>query len=694
MPELFIEIGTEEIPAGYIEPALKYLASTLSDYLATNRIAAGDAQWMGTPRRLVVQVPDVIAQQEDVVETHLGPSIKIAYDADGNPTKAAIGFAKGKGLDVADLTTEATPKGDVLCAKVEVKGRPVADILNEYLPELITGIPFPKKMRWAAKKLPFARPVHWIVALFDGQPLSFEFEGVACGNTSYGHRFLKPDAFQVDGLASYLKQSEAHKLMVDPAARRDSIQKQVESIAKEVKGKVREDADLLDTVNYLVEYPVAVRGEFEEEYLELPKELLVITMKTHQKYFPVWNGDELLPYFITISNMPVDGGKEIQHGNQRVLRARLEDARFFYDEDRKRKLEDFVDELKGVVFQKDLGTVFEKSERIAALAARLSGEIQPGQVMPMDPRTIKRAAELCKADLMSQMVYEFPELQGIMGGYYARHSGEGDEVALAIQEHYKPAFSGDTVPSTLGGGIVAIADKLDTIVGCIGVGLIPSGSEDPYALRRHALGIIQILIEYDLQPSLEWLIDQGIANLGGKAKLSEEDIRKHCLDLFSQRLKTLLNQEGFDYDIIDAVLATRVDSFKNIKEKAIALSDLKKQPYFGDLAIAFRRVVSIIEGSVPDSVDEQKLQEPQEQALYNKFRELQEPVEGFLAVRDYSKALQKIVEIKEPVDGFFDHVMVNVDDAALKANRMALLKAISGLFSQLADFSKIVVKKG
>jgi len=694
MPELFIEIGTEEIPAGYIEPALEYLTTTLSAYLEKNRIVAGPAQWMGTPRRLVVQVPDVVAQQEDVVETHLGPSIKIAYDADGNATKAAAGFAKGKGLDVADLTTESTPKGDVLCAKVEVKGRPVADLLNEYLPELFTGIPFPKKMRWAARITPFARPVHWIVALLDGKTLSFDFEGIACGNTSFGHRFLKPEAFEVDGLQSYLKKTEAHSVMVDPVARRESIQQQVNKLAKEIQGSVREDAGLLNTVNYLVEYPVAVRGEFEAHYLELPKELLVITMKHHQKYFPVWDKDELLPYFITISNMPVDGGDEIKNGNQRVLRARLEDARFFYDEDRKRKLEDFVDELKGVVFQKDLGTVFEKSERIAQLAARLSGEIQPGQVMPMDPRTIKRAAQLCKADLMSQMVYEFPELQGIMGGYYARNSGEGDEVALAIQEHYKPAFSGDSPPSTLGGGIVAIADKLDTIVGCIGVGLIPSGSEDPYALRRHALGIIQILIEYDLQPSLEWLIDQGIANLGDKAKLPAEKIREHCLELFSQRLKTLLNQEGFDYDIIDAVLATRVDSFKNIKEKALALSDLKKQPYFGDLAIAFRRVVSIIEGSVPDAVDAKLLQETAEQELYRKFQELQEPVEGFLAVRDYSKALAKIVEIKEPVDRFFDHVMVNVDDAALKANRMALLKVISGLFSQLADFSKIVVKKG
>lgn len=693
MPELFFEIGTEEIPAGYIEPALKFLSGELADYLEKNRIHAGQPVWLGTPRRLAVQVPDVADRQEDVVETHLGPSVNIAYDNDGNPTKAALGFAKGKGVDISDLTRETTPKGEVLCARVEKKGRPTADILNEYLPELFAAIPFPKKMRWAQNRLAFARPVHWIVAVFGGVPLDFEFGGRTCGVTSYGHRFLQPDGFAVTGYDDYRQQAAAHCLVVDPTERRQMIREQLDQLAGEVDGAVHEDPDLLNTVTYLVEYPVTLRGEFEEKYLALPKELLVITMKHHQKYFPVWKGDALLPYFLTVSNMKTAGDDLIRQGNQRVLRARLDDARFFYDEDKKRKLEAFVEDLKGVVFQKDLGTVYERTERIQALVTALTGEMKPGQVVAGDARASRRAAYLCKADLVTQMVYEFPELQGIMGGYYALHSGEGEDVATAIQEHYKPAFAGDSCPSTMTGALVAIADKLDTIAGCIGVGLIPSGSEDPYALRRHALGIIQILLQFDLQTSLEWLIDQGIEILGDKAKLPREKIRWHCLELFSQRLKTLLTQEGFEYDVIDAVLGTRVDSFKDIREKAVALSDLKKQPYFETLAIAFRRVASIIEGDVPDAVDEAKLAESEERELYEKFVELRPAVESCLKIRDYSSALEKIVEIKPEVDRFFDHVMVNVDDPALRQNRMALLKNISGLFSQLADFSKIVVKK-
>lgn len=693
MPELFFEIGTEEIPAGYIEPALKFLSGELADYLEKNRIHAGPPVWMGTPRRLVVQVPDVADQQEDVVETHLGPSVQIAYDQDGNPTKAAIGFARGKGVDLSELTTEATPKGEVLCARVEKKGRPASDILNEYLPQLFAAIPFPKKMRWARNKLAFARPVHWIVALFGGAPLDFEFCGRRCGATSYGHRFLQPGAFHVTSFEDYRKQAAAHCLIVDPAERRQMIREQLDQLAKEVGGQVREDPDLLHTVTYLVEYPVTLRGEFEAQYLDLPKELLVMTMKHHQKYFPVWKGDELLPYFLAVSNMKAADGDLIRQGNQRVLRARLDDARFFYDEDRKRKLEEFVEDLKGVVFQKDLGTLYERTERIQALVTALTGEMNPGQVVAEDAKASRRAAFLCKADLVTQMVYEFPELQGIMGGYYALHSGEGEDVATAVKEHYKPAFAGDSCPSTLTGALVAIADKLDTIVSCIGVGLIPSGSEDPYALRRHALGIIQILLQFDLKTSLDWLIGQGIEILGGKAKLPREKIRLHCLELFSQRLKTLLTQEGFEYDVIDAVLGTRVDSFKDIREKAVALSDLKKQPYFEALAIAFRRVASIIEGDVPGEVDPARLTETEERELYEKFEELRPAVESCLKIRDYSSALEKIVEIKPEIDRFFDHVMVNVDDAALRQNRMALLKAISGLFSQLADFSKIVVKK-
>ena len=551
----------------------------------------------------------------------------------------------------------------------------------------MADITFPKKMRWGSRKIPFARPVHWVAALFDGKKLKFEFEGIKAGNTSQGHRFLNPKKFKFDSFKSYLRECKKHKVMVDPAERREAIKDQIKAIAKQVKGKVKEDADLLDTVTHLVEFPVAVRGEFDKAYLELPKELLVITMKVHQKYFPVWKGDKLLPYFITISNMKARG-QDIPRGNQRVLKARLEDARFFYDEDRKRKLEDWVDELKGVVFQKDLGTSHEKLMRVVSLASSCAQK-----VCPEAEATAKRAALLSKADLVSQMVFEFPELQGIMGGYYAEHSGESAEVAQAIKEHYQPAFAGDSVPSSQAGAVVAVADKLDTIVGCIGVGLIPSGSEDPYALRRHALGIMQILSEYNFSLDLEWLVEQGIQVLGAKAKLSREEIFSHCKALFNQRFKSMLAGDGYEYDVIDAVLATQIASFKNAEGKAKALSELKRQPYFEDLATAFKRVDRIIDDDVENEVDPELLKEDAEKALFRKFAGINPTVKTKTDAGDYAGALAKIVEIKGEVDDFFDHVMVNAEDPALKANRMALLKSIAGLFSPLADFSKIVIKK-
>ena len=687
MPDLFIEIGTEEIPAGYIEPALADMGRKLAEFFEKGRVDAGTPEVMGTPRRLVVHISGIDKRQKEVVETYQGPNVKVAYDENGNPTKAAIGFAKGKGVDVKDLSTVTTPKGEVICAQVEKKGQPTATLLNEYLAQWMADIAFPKKMRWGSRKIPFARPVHWVAALFDGKKLKFEFEGIKAGNTSQGHRFLNPNKFKFDSYKSYLRECKKHKVMVDPAERREAIKDQIKAIAKLVKGKVKEDADLLDTVTHLVEFPVAVLGEFDKAYLELPTELLVITMKVHQKYFPVWKGDKLLPYFITIGNMKAKG-QDISRGNQRVLKARLEDARFFYDEDRKRKLEDFVSDLKGVVFQKDLGTSHEKLMRIVTLTSACAQK-----VCPETEATAKRAALLSKADLVSQMVFEFPELQGIMGCYYAEHSGESTEVAQAIKEHYRPAFAGDAVPSTQAGAVVAVADKLDTIVGCIGVGLIPSGSEDPYALRRHALGIMQILSEYNFSLDLGWLIDKGVKALGGKAKLSREDIFSHCKALFNQRFKTMLVGDGYEYDVIDAVLATQIASFKNAEGKARALSELKRQPYFEDLATAFKRVDRIIEDDVSSEVDPELLKEDAEKALFRKFAGINPTVKDRTQAGDYAGALAKIVEIKDEVDAFFDHVMVNVDDPALRDNRMALLKSIAGLFSPLADFSKIVIKK-
>lgn len=688
MTEFFLEIGSEEIPAGYIEPALNSLNRQLTDYFAKNRIQTDSGQTLGTPRRLVIAFKNVDDCQKDIVETHLGPNVKAAYDAEGNPTKAAIGFARGKKVDVSALTVETTPKGEVVCARVENKGRPTSDLLNEFLPQLFGNIQFPKKMRWRDKKIPFARPIHWITALLGEKPLSFEWDSIPNGSISYGHRFLKPGSFPVKNLESYLKGCEEHFITVEPDTRRQTIARQVQALAGEVEGVTEDDPGLLNQVTHLVEYPVGVLGDYDSKYLELPKELLVMTMKHHQKYFPISRPDgQLLPHFIAISNMTLDGGDAIKKGNERVLKARLEDARFFFEEDRKKDLEDFVEELKGVLFQKNLGTSYEKMTRFSALAGNLAEK-----VCPEKQEQAERTARLCKADLVSQMVYEFPELQGIMGGYYAAHAGESSEVAEAIKEHYRPAFAGDKLPDSPVGAVVASADKLDTILGCIGVGLIPSGSEDPYGLRRHALGIIQIVLARNWQVSLYELIDAGIDQLGSKIKLSPEEIRQHAVDLFSQRFKSLLTDEEIPYDAIDAVLSTGIDSLVDVKRKALALADLKKLPHFEPLAVAFRRVVSILNEDAPGDINPDLLTDLAEKELYAQYVKIKTPVQKLIADKDFAQALQKIVEIKGAVDAFFDQVMVMVEDDSVRKNRLHLLYGISGLFADIADFSRIVAK--
>jgi len=688
MPELFLEIGAEEIPARFMSLALDYLEKEIPSFLKKNRIQASKPRVMGSPRRLVISFDEVDNQQEDIVETHLGPNVKLAYDKKGAPTKSALGFARGKGIDPSQLTLEKTPKGEVVCARIEKIGQPTATILNNFFPILISKIPFPKKMRWGNRETPFVRPLHWIVALFGSKPLNFSYEGIPCADISRGHRFMHSDFFKVNGMDDYLKSCEKYFLMIDPVVRKKSIVDQITSLANEVGGAVELDPELLEEVNYLVEYPFAIRGNFEKQFLELPRELLITTMKCHQKYFSLKNkhGD-LLPYFITISNVQPGPGGEIVRGNERVLRARLQDARFFFDEDRKKRLEDFVELLKDVTFQKSLGTSYEKVNRIVALTEFLATEVCPEQI-----KQASRAAWLCKADLVTQMVYEFPELQGVIGGYYADHSGEDPEVGLAIKEHYRPAFSGDSPPSSPVGSIVSIADKLDTILGCIGVGLLPSGSEDPYGLRRHSLGIIQTIISQNWQVSLDELIQKGINLLKDKTKLTSDEIHMHTQILFSQRYKTILISEEYPYDAIDAVLSTNIDSLVDVRQKVVALSDLKKQPYFEPLAITFRRVVSILNEESDGNIQTSLLSEPAEKKLYDEYRRVKEPVENHLSKKQFSQALEKIVEIKETVDEFFEHIMVMTKEDALRKNRLRLLKHISLLFSNIADFSKIVLK--
>jgi len=688
--ELFLEIGSEEIPAGYVEPALSFIKNELSLFLDKNQLSHGSAVVLGSPRRLAVSVPDVLNCQEDSEELFLGPSVQAAYDDEGKLTRAAIGFAKSKGVDPEDLEVQETKKAKVICARVQKTGRSAEALLQDFLPQLIEKIPFPKKMRWADQPMAFVRPLHWVVALFGEKVIDFEVCGAKAGNKSRGHRFFQPSSFAVENHDAYLEACERHFVVIDPEKRKSMIWDKTLELADKAGGTVEEDVDLLNEVNYLVEYPVPILGNYDEKYLELPKELLSIVMKRHQRYFPVVSSEgKLLNHFITIGNMKQGEGEEIRKGNERVLKARLEDARFFYEEDRKKKLEDFNEDLKGVTFQKKLGTSHEKLMRIAALAETIAS-----QACPDEKDAAKRSAELCKADLCTQMVYEFPELQGIAGAYYAGHSGENPDIVQAIKEHYQPAFSGDDPPQSGAGAVVAISDKLDTILGCISVGLIPSGSEDPYALRRNALGIIQTILHHRWDISLSDWIDFGLNLLKEKMKSPVEEIKTQVDDLFQQRFRSMLKDKGFSYDAINAVLAVGMDSPLDVLEKVKAFSELKEKPYFESLAIAFRRVVSILKEPVEGEIDPALFEEPAEKNLHAAYMNLKDPVSQLADKKEFSLALEKISEIKPEVDAFFDSVMVMAKEEDLRNNRLRLLKSIASLFSNLADFSKIETKKG
>ncbi len=488
--DFLLEIGTEEIPASYIQPALDAMATMLSKFFSAQRIDHGIIQTMATPRRLAWVIKDVAEKQEAQTVEITGPPKDVAFDEAGKPTQAAIGFAKSQGVTPEELQVKQTSRGEYLIVSRHETGASTAELLSGVLADLIGNIPFPKSMRWGDLKVTFARPIHWIVALLGQKVVPFTYGNITSGSTSYGHRFMSPGPFEVTDINGYVDGLRERFVIVDIEERRERIRQIVAACAKEKKGHIREDEDLLAEVVQLAEYPTAVCGSFDQHYLELPQEVLITAMRAHQRYFAVLDdSDKLMPYFVTVNNTLTRDPQIVALGNERVLRARLEDARFYYVEDQKVSLDDRVEELKEVVFHSKLGTSYEKLERFKVLA-----EYMADQLAPEDKETVSRAAYLCKADLVTGTVGEFPELQGIMGRAYARLAKEKDDVALAIYEHYLPTHAGGQLPTGVAGSLVSIADKLDTIVGCFGVGQIPTGTADPFALRRQALGIIRIIL--------------------------------------------------------------------------------------------------------------------------------------------------------------------------------------------------------
>jgi glycyl-tRNA synthetase beta chain len=685
--DFFLEIGTEEIPASYIQPALDAMATMINKFLSARRIDHGTIRTMATPRRLVWVIKDVAEKQEAQTVEITGPPKDVAFDEAGNPTQAAVGFAKSQGVRPEELQVKQTSKGEYVIVSRHEAGASTAELLSGVLADLIGNIPFPKSMRWGDLKVTFARPIHWIVALLGQEVVPFTYGNVTSGSTSYGHRFMSPGPFEVTDINGYVDALRERFVIVDIEERRERIQQIVAACAKEKDGHIREDEDLLAEVVQLAEYPTAVCGRIDQHYLELPQEVLITAMRAHQRYFAVLNdAGKLMPYFVTVNNTLTRDPQVVALGNERVLRARLEDARFYYVEDQKVSLDDRVEELKEVVFHSKLGTSYEKLERFKALA-----EYMADQLAPDDKATVSRAAYLCKADLVTGTVGEFPELQGIMGRAYAKLAKENEAVAEAIYEHYLPTHAGGQLPTGMAGSLVSMADKLDTVVGCFGVGQIPTGTADPFALRRQALGIIRIILEKDLSISLSDLISRAIDGLDGKLTEPVKQTHQAVLEFFKRRLQHFLIGQGRPQNVVDAVLAHHLDPLVETVAKMRTLETFKEREGFEPLLGTVKRVVNILKEPVDMSVDPQRFVNQAEKDLYENLIACEQDLEKPLASRDYDAVLNRLSQLKAPIDGFFDEVLVLDQDLALRQNRLALLTRIANLFQQMADFSRIVL---
>ena len=683
--ELLLEIGTEEIPAGFLPKAMADMAALIRTELENAQLAFGAIRTLATPRRLLLVVEGIEEHQPTLRSEVMGPAKSVAFAADGKPTKAGEGFARGQGIAVEQLVIVETEKGAYVCAKKEQAGRPTAELLTEILPRLIQAIPFKKSMRWKDLDIRFARPVHWIVALYGGAVVPFAFGNIASGNESRGHRFMAPGVFAVKDFSQYLQECERHFVIVDPEKRKSIIRAEVARLAKEAGGEVLADEELLEQVSYLVEYPSAVLGTFSPDFLQVPKEVLITSMRSHQRYFSLVDAaGKLMPAFITINNTLSPDPSVVVRGNERVLRARLSDARFFFEEDKKVPLADRVEALKSVVYQAKLGTSFEKMERFRALAVALAEQLAP---------TLKekaaRAATLCKADLVSGMVGEFPEVQGVMGREYALLEGEDAEVAQAIYEHYLPTQAGGAIPSADLGAFVSIADKLDTLCGCFGVGLIPTGTADPYALRRSAIGILNIILGRGYRLSLPELVDRSLDLLTAKLSRPRPEVRADVLEFLRLRLVNLLTGQGYPQDVVDAVLSASCEDVADALARVKALAELKGREDFEPLAVAFKRVVNIIKGGVDTPVAPALFAVPCEGALHDATGQAAGQVAQAVAIGDYAAALRAIAGLRGAVDGFFEGVMVMADLDAVRINRLALLTGVARLFEGIADFSRI-----
>ncbi len=677
--QFLFELGTEEIPADMIPPAMEHLRVYFEKWMQQGRVHCESLRTYSSPRRLAVFLEGLSDRQPDREEIVLGPPKSIGLDEKGEITAAGQGFARKLKVPTEELKVFDTERGPYLGYRKSVPGKPVQQILQQVLLEVITSLSWPKNMYWRPSRFRFIRPLRWFVVLWNEEVLPFEFEGVEAGNLTRGHRFLGESEIRLSRPGDYLDKLRDNYVLADVDERRRKILQEIERQIP-LGLQIRTDDALLEEVVHLNEYPSVLLGHFSEAFLDIPQEVLVTVMRSHQKYFSVTDrSGQLQAHFLTILNVPGDPQGIIRRGHEKVLKARLEDAVFFEGVDHKTPLKDRLQQLKQVLFQKKLGDYYDKTERVRQLCSKLRD----------DPH-LETAATLCKTDLTTEMVREFPELQGIMGGLYARQEGYPREIWEGIYQHYRPISPEDNCPSTRTGALLSIADKLDTIVGCFGIDIIPTGSSDPLALRRQAQGIVRVLFDHQLDYSLPQLVEMAQKNFSTKKPARKTS--REVLDFLEQRVRFILQEKGIAYDVLSAVLAVGVERVHESYEKALALSEIKNEPDFGALAITYKRIKNVIGGQPIElvAVNEKYLVEAAESSLFLAYLEVGQKVETHLKKAEYIQALRQVASLRSSVDRFFDEVLVLTDAGQLRHNRLRLLYEISYIFLRIADISEVV----
>ncbi len=704
MNKVILEIGTEEIPSIYIDKALIDLRNIARNKLKKLNIEYSHIKTYGTPRRLIVYIEDINSQQKDIFKKVKGPSKNISFDKDDNPQKPAIKFAQANNIKVEKLIIEKTDKGEYLFAQKIVKGKKTETLLPEILLKLIFSLNFPKSMRWGDAIFRFIRPIRWLLALYNDKIIPFNLETLNSDCNTFGNRLLSPKSETVNTVDEYFNIMNNCFVIIDPDERKKIITNQITEMTKSISGRDYIDQTLLDEVKNLVEYPRVFLGQFDKSYLKLPSEVLKSVMIKHQKYFPTFSKEGyILPYFFVVINGNEDKYKNIiVHGNEKVLKARLEDAKFFYQEDQKvtdtntKPLDNNLEKLKNVVYQEKLGSMFNKVGRLIALVETIGDKIQLSNDLS---EVIKRSAQLCKSDLVTDMVKEFPELQGIMGKEYAILQGEDKQVAESIFEHYLPRFSDDDLPRTISGKILSIADKIDNITACFVNNNIPDGSQDPYALRRQALGIINILIFNNMDFSLDEIINLDIELLLKENNILKNNINNHELtykikDFIFQRFRYLLIERGYNYDVIDAVLVkyppTLIDALLRIK----VIQNIYNFSKFNKIITAATRTVNLSKNARTNEINRTIFQEKEENILYENYLKISDKIEKAVSKQKYDKIFDYLELMTEPINSFFDRVLVMDKDELIRNNRLALLKNITDMYYIVADLSKISLAKG